>query len=104
MKTTLHACAHCARRPLEQATLNDWADRTFGGRLPVASVMARISREAAIATECAVTGDSDLVIDQLAMVTVLAYRAAQALDSDLWQQVTVKIQDLMAAPDHQERF
>lgn len=101
---SLHPCTHCARRPLEQAAFNAWADEQFGGRLQQPLLAARLGRETAYLIEFAAAGHSDLMLDQLAMVVALAYRLADGANADLWQLVTSKIQELQSLTNHEERF
>jgi hypothetical protein len=95
-------CRDCRRA--EQALFDQWANEQFGGRPSIAALAGRLNREAALMTEFAIAGDSDLVIDQVAFLVVLAYRVASGLGFDLDERVTDKIAELEAAPDHEERF
>jgi hypothetical protein len=103
MTAHVHPCSHCATRSCEQDTVNTWADQQFG-EPSVASSAARLSSEAATMVRFAVSGDADLIIDQLTFVVVLAYRIAGSLGVDLWEQTTAKAEELIGNPDHLERF
>jgi hypothetical protein len=103
MTGQVHPCSHCAARPNEQQAVNTWADQQFG-RPSVTSSAARLNAEAATMVRFAVSGDADLIIDQLAFIVVLAYRIAGSLESDLWEQTTGKVEELQGSPELLEPF
>jgi|WetSurMetagenome_2_1015567.scaffolds.fasta_scaffold116793_2 hypothetical protein len=97
-------CPGCPLAANEQACLNAWADKRFGQRQTLASLAARVTREAALMTEFALRGDTDLLLDELTFSIVLAYRIADACGVDLWQQVAAKVAELQCSTDLGDRF